>query len=92
MNQPIKPSVTVKHSNDQKQMKYLQMGIGGFVSLFAAGRLVLHYFFGLEVNGYSRKFGYYDETLYWLFLIIGIIWLGVAIWSYYRFMQKQKAN
>jgi hypothetical protein len=88
MNQPQQP-MTVKHSTDQKQMNYLQMGIGGFVTLFSGVRLVMHYFFGITISGYSRKFGYFDENLYWVFFVIGVIWLGVAIWSYIRFMQTQ---
>lgn len=87
--QSNQPKVTVRETTDAKQMKLLQVGIGAFVTVLSAGRLILHYFGNWPVEGYSRKFGYYDETLYWVFFVIGAIWLTLAGISYYRFKMKE---
>ncbi len=91
--QPVQKNnkpITIKETTDAKQMKYLQIGIGAVVSLVAGVRLIMHYFFDVTISGYSRKFGYYDENLYWVFFVIGAIWLILATISYLRFRQRTK--
>lgn len=89
MDEQSKKKIEIKETTDAKQMKLLQVGIGAFVSIFAGARLVAHYLFSWPIEGYSRKFGNYDENLYWVFFGIGAIWLILASISYYRWKQRQ---
>lgn len=77
---------------NERELKYLYLGIGVFVTGFCTIRLMMHYWFGYIIEGNSRKFGDYNEDLYWLFLVIGVIWLIFASISFYRYRHESKKS
>lgn len=90
MAKPTSPEAIAERNT--RQMKYLNLGIGTFITGFCTVRLVMHYFFGYTISGHSIKFGYYDENYYWVFFVVGFIWLTFSIISFQRYRKNLKKS
>lgn len=73
---------------DERDRHLLFLGIGCFIFLFSVIRLVMSLVFGIEVEGWSRRFGNFDETFYWIVLVLGFAWIFFG-WKGYQKFRKE---
>lgn len=71
-----------KQQKDEQQQRAIVLGVGIFTTVICSVVLGLHYLFGVDVAGYSIRFGNFNEDLFWLFLVIGVVWTFFAWRSY----------
>ncbi|QQR55583.1 hypothetical protein IPG41_03445 [Candidatus Peregrinibacteria bacterium] len=74
----------------EKEAWQLQIGIGVFVTLLSGFELLLHYVFGVEIEGWTRRLGHFDQTVVWVFFVIGLIWFFSSLFSYIRKYSTRK--
>lgn len=69
------------------QRRAISFGSSLFASLFCAARLIAAYFFDVDVEGTSRRFGQIDVGLYWLLLAISVL---LAVFTGYSYFKNRK--
>lgn len=77
-----------KQQKDEQQQRAIVLGVGIFTTVLCVVMLTIHYGFGVDVGGYSRRFGNFNEDIFWLFLVIGVIWTFFAWRSYAKHRPK----
>lgn len=70
------------------QRRAISFGSTLFAALFCAARLIAAYFFDVDVEGSSYRFGQIDVGLYWVLLAISTLLTVFTGYSYFTHRKK----